>query len=87
MSGYTLWNLILHIPLITICTYGLLIAGIVKSNIPNIAGANVSQRETAISRGTPESQAVQNWFPYLPTLEGHDGAPSNKRSALRHAIP
>ena len=34
MPGYTLWNLILHIPLITICAYGLLIANIVKTNTP-----------------------------------------------------
>jgi hypothetical protein len=34
MPGYTLWNLILHIPLITICAYGLLIANIVKANTP-----------------------------------------------------
>jgi len=33
MPGYTLWNLILHIPLITICAYGLLIASIVKIQI------------------------------------------------------
>jgi len=30
MPGYTLWNLILHIPLITICAYGLLIANVLK---------------------------------------------------------
>jgi hypothetical protein len=37
MPGYTLWNLILHIPLITICAYGLLIASIVKNkHTPNI---------------------------------------------------
>jgi len=34
MPGYTLWNLILHIPLITICAYSLLIANIVKINTP-----------------------------------------------------
>jgi hypothetical protein len=34
MPGYTRWNLILHIPLITICAYGLLIPNIVKANTP-----------------------------------------------------
>lgn len=34
MPGYTLWNLILHIPLVTICAYGLLIANTVKTNTP-----------------------------------------------------
>ena len=37
MPGYTLWNLILHIPLITICAYGLLIANIVKTNTSQIS--------------------------------------------------
>lgn len=32
MPGYTLWNLILHIPLVTICAYGLLISNVVKTN-------------------------------------------------------
>lgn len=32
MPGYTLWNLILHIPLITICAYGLLIESILRTN-------------------------------------------------------
>ena len=34
MPGYTLWNLILHIPLIFISTYGLLIPTLMKKNIP-----------------------------------------------------
>lgn len=33
MPGYTLWNLILHTPLIFISTYGLLLSMIVKKNI------------------------------------------------------
>ena len=31
MPGYTLWNLILHIPLVTISAYGLLLANIMKN--------------------------------------------------------
>jgi hypothetical protein len=34
MPGYTLWNLILHTPLIFISAYGLLIPILVKKNIP-----------------------------------------------------
>jgi AraC-like DNA-binding protein len=33
MPGYTLWNLVLHIPLIFISAYGLLITILVKKNI------------------------------------------------------
>ncbi len=37
MPGYTLWNLILHVPLVTISAYGLLLANIVKNRrIANI---------------------------------------------------
>jgi len=32
MSGYTLWNLILHTPLILISTYGLLVPTLLKTN-------------------------------------------------------
>jgi hypothetical protein len=35
MPGYTLWNLILHTPLIFISMYGLLIPILVKKNIPS----------------------------------------------------
>jgi len=35
MPGYTLWNLILHTPLIFISIYGLLIPILVKKNIPS----------------------------------------------------
>jgi hypothetical protein len=32
MSGYILWNLILHTPLILISTYGLLVPTLLKTN-------------------------------------------------------
>ncbi len=34
MPGYTLWNLILHVPLIFISAYGLLISNLVKNTFP-----------------------------------------------------
>lgn len=37
MPGYTLWNLILHTPLIFISTYGLFIRRIVKKNTPQMS--------------------------------------------------
>jgi hypothetical protein len=33
MPGYTLWNLVVHTPLIFISLYGLLIPAIVKKNL------------------------------------------------------
>jgi len=35
MPGYTLWNLILHTPLIFISMYGLLVPALAKKNLPN----------------------------------------------------
>jgi hypothetical protein len=36
MPGYTLWNLVLHTPLIFISIYGLLISVLVKKNLPAV---------------------------------------------------